>query len=107
MADPTSPSSTDSATQVTARSSGANGTVEMAPAADAPEQQFQIGQSELITDDRTNADIFETTISEEVYEQNYQYGTDTHVPDTWYRNARYLASVEDDGILGSGVLQAP
>jgi ribonucleoside-diphosphate reductase alpha chain len=68
----------------------------MAPAADAPEQQFQIGQSELITDDRTNADIFETTISEEVYEQNYQYGTDTHVPDTWYRNARYLASVEDD-----------
>ena len=96
MADPTSSSSADSATPVTARSSGSNGTVEMAPAADAPEQQFQIGQSDLIDDDRTNADIFETAISEEVYEQNYQYGTDTHVPDTWYRNARYLASVEDD-----------
>ncbi|MFO8100276.1 MAG: adenosylcobalamin-dependent ribonucleoside-diphosphate reductase [Salinibacter sp.] len=96
MAEPTSPSSTNSAPSVTARSSGSNGTVEMAPAADAPDQQFEISQSDLIDDDRTNADIFETAISQEVYEQNYQYGTDTHVPDTWYRNARYLASVEDD-----------
>jgi len=31
-----------------------------------------------------------------VYEQNYQFGTDDHVPDTWYRNARALASVEED-----------
>jgi ribonucleoside-diphosphate reductase alpha chain len=68
----------------------------MAPAADVPDGQFRLEQSDRITDDRTNADIFETTISEEVYEQNYQYGTDTHVPDTWYRNARYLASVEED-----------
>jgi ribonucleotide reductase alpha subunit len=68
----------------------------MAPAADVPDGQFHLDQSDEITDDRTNADIFETSISEEVYEQNYQYGTDTHVPDTWYRNARYLASVEEN-----------
>jgi ribonucleoside-diphosphate reductase alpha chain len=68
----------------------------MAPAADVPDGQFHLDQSDRITDDRTNADIFETAISEEVYEQNYQYGTDADVPDTWYRNARYLASVEED-----------
>jgi len=90
-----SPSSESSA-PVTRRTNGSNGAVEMAPAADAPERQYTIDQSDLIDDDRTNADIFETAISEEVYEQNYQYGTDDHVPDTWYRNARYLASVEED-----------
>ena len=73
-----------------------DGAVAMAPAADVPDGQFHLDQSDEITDDRTNADIFETSISEEVYEQNYQYGTDTHVPDTWYRNARYLASVEEN-----------
>ncbi|MFB6247717.1 MAG: LAGLIDADG family homing endonuclease [Salinibacter sp.] len=73
-----------------------DGAVAMAPAADVPDGQFHLDQSDEIADDRTNADIFETAISEEVYEQNYQYGTDTHVPDTWYRNARYLASVEEN-----------
>ena len=73
-----------------------DGALAMAPAADVPSGQYHIEQSDQIDDDRTNADIFETAISEEVYEQNYQYGTDTHVPDTWYRNARYLASVEAD-----------
>jgi len=58
--------------------------------------QYKLSDSDLITDDRTNDDIFETDISEEVYEQNYQYGTDHRVPDTWYRNARALASIEDD-----------
>ncbi len=58
--------------------------------------QYQLSESDLITDDRTNDDIFETEISEEVYGQNYQYGTDDRVPDTWYRNARAMAQVEDD-----------
>jgi len=58
--------------------------------------QYRLSDSDLVADDRTNDDIFETDISEEVYEQNYQYGTDGHVPDTWYRNARALASIEDD-----------
>ncbi|MFB6097965.1 MAG: adenosylcobalamin-dependent ribonucleoside-diphosphate reductase, partial [Salinibacter sp.] len=58
--------------------------------------QFKLSQSDLLEDDRTNDNIFETDISKEVYEQNYQYGTDDRVPDTWYRNARYMASVEDD-----------
>ena len=58
--------------------------------------QYSLSESDLTTDDRTNEDIFETDISEEVYEQNYQYGTDDRVPDTWYRNARAMASVEDD-----------
>ena len=73
-----------------------DGALAMAPAADVPDGQYHIDQSDQIDDDRTNADIFETAISEEVYEQNYQYGTDTHVPDSWYRNARHLASVEAD-----------
>jgi len=73
-----------------------DGALAMAPAAEVPSGQYHIDQSDHIDDDRTNADIFETAISEEVYEQNYQYGTDTDVPDTWYRNARYLASVEED-----------
>jgi ribonucleoside-diphosphate reductase alpha chain len=73
-----------------------DGAVRTAPAADVPVRQFHIEQSDLIDDDRTNDDIFETAISAEVYEQNYQYGTDDHVPDTWYRNARHLASVETD-----------
>lgn len=73
-----------------------DGAIATAPAADVPAGQYHIEQSDRIDDDRTNADIFETAISEEVYEQNYQYGTDTHVPDTWYRNAKYLASVESD-----------
>ena len=59
-------------------------------------RQYQLSNSDLITDDRTNDDIFETEISEEVYGQNYQYGTDDRVPDTWYRNARAMAQVEDD-----------
>ncbi len=59
-------------------------------------RQYQLSNSDLITDDRTNDDIFETEISEEVYGQNYQYGTDDRVPDTWYRNARATAQVEDD-----------
>jgi len=75
---------------------GGDGAVRTAPAADVPVRQFRIDQSDLIDDDRTNDDIFETAISAEVYEQNYQYGTDDHVPDTWYRNARHLASVEND-----------
>ncbi|MFB6229632.1 MAG: ribonucleotide reductase N-terminal alpha domain-containing protein, partial [Salinibacter sp.] len=58
--------------------------------------QYTLSQSDLVADERTNDDIFETDISEEVYEQNYQYGTDDRVPDTWYRNARAMASVEDD-----------
>ncbi|WP_103019737.1 adenosylcobalamin-dependent ribonucleoside-diphosphate reductase [Salinibacter altiplanensis] len=58
--------------------------------------QYQLSNSDLITDDRTSDDIFETEISEEVYEQNYQYGTDDRVPDSWYRNARAMAQVEDD-----------
>ncbi len=58
--------------------------------------QYKLSDSDLITDDRTNDDIFETDISEEVYGQNYQYGTDDRVPDTWYRNARAMASIEDD-----------
>jgi ribonucleoside-diphosphate reductase alpha chain len=58
--------------------------------------QPTLEESELITDDRTNEDIFETEISEEVYHQNYSYGRDDRVPDSWYRNARYLASVEED-----------
>lgn len=41
-------------------------------------------------------DVFETSISEEVYSQNYQYGDDQTVDDTWRRNARKLASIEDD-----------
>jgi ribonucleoside-diphosphate reductase alpha chain len=45
-------------------------------------RQYSLSESDLITDDRTNEDIFETDISEEVYEQNYQYGTDDRVPDT-------------------------
>ena len=61
--------------------------------------QYQLSNSDLITDDRTNDDIFETEISEEVYGQNYQYGTDDRVPDTWYRNARAMAQVEDDADL--------
>ncbi|PSQ78062.1 MAG: adenosylcobalamin-dependent ribonucleoside-diphosphate reductase [Bacteroidetes bacterium QH_7_62_13] len=79
-----------------AQQSMGDGAVRMAPAADVPDRQLHLEQSDLIEDDRTNDGIFETTISEEVYEQNYQYGTDTHVPDTWYRNARHLASVESD-----------
>jgi len=59
-------------------------------------RQYKLSDSDLITDDRTNDDIFETDISEEVYEQNYQYGRDDRVPDTWYRNARAMASIEDD-----------
>ncbi|WP_263808768.1 adenosylcobalamin-dependent ribonucleoside-diphosphate reductase [Salinibacter sp.] len=59
-------------------------------------RQYQLSNSDLITDDRTNDDIFETEISEEVYGQNYQYGTDDRVPDTWYRNARAMAQVEDE-----------
>jgi len=90
-------SSGESNTQIAARSNGSsNGSIEFAPAADAPSEQYRIDQSERIDDDRTNGDIFETSISEEVYEQNYQYGTDADVPDTWYRNARYLASVEEE-----------
>ena len=73
-----------------------DGAIATAPAADVPAGQYHIDQSDQIDDDRTNDDIFETAISEEVYEQNYQYGTDTHVPDSWYRNARHLASVEAD-----------
>jgi len=97
MAQPSqSPSSAESNAQVAARSNGANGSLQFAPAADAPTEQYQIDQSDLVDDTRVNDDIFETAISEEVYEQNYQYGTDAHVPDTWYRNARYLASVEED-----------
>jgi ribonucleoside-diphosphate reductase alpha chain len=80
----------------TSKGVGGDGAVRTAPAAEVPVRQFHIDQSDLIDDDRTNDDIFETAISEEVYEQNYQYGTDDHVPDTWYRNARHLASVETD-----------
>jgi ribonucleoside-diphosphate reductase alpha chain len=35
-------------------------------------------------------------MSEEVYEQNYQYGSDDTVDDTWQRNAKALASIEDE-----------
>ena len=66
------------------------------PAPAEPSKQFTLEDSDIVSNGRTNADIFETSISEEVYEQNYQYGTDTHVPDTWYRNARAMASVEED-----------
>jgi len=59
-------------------------------------KQYVLDESDLVTDERTNADIFETEISEEVYQQNYRYGADARVPDTWYRNARALASIEDD-----------
>ena len=73
----------------------ANGAMEEASEA-GNDGQFQLSAGSVVTDDRTNDEIFETEISEEVYEQNYQYGTDDRVPDTWYRNARALASVEDD-----------
>ena len=83
--------------EIADRSNGAgDGAVAFAPPADTTEEQYQIDQSDLIDDDRVNADILETSVSEEVYEQNYQYGTDTHVPDTWYRNARAMARIEDD-----------
>ncbi len=59
-------------------------------------KQYVLDESDLVTDERTNADIFETEISEEVYQQNYRYGADARVPHTWYRNARALASIEDD-----------
>jgi ribonucleoside-diphosphate reductase alpha chain len=59
-------------------------------------KSFDLSESDLISDDRTNEEIFETEISGEVFEQNYQYGKDTHVPDAWYRNARYLASAEEE-----------
>jgi ribonucleoside-diphosphate reductase alpha chain len=58
--------------------------------------QYQIDETSILSDDRSNADIFETSISQEVYEQNYQYGKDSRVPDTWFRNARAMAEVEDD-----------
>jgi ribonucleoside-diphosphate reductase alpha chain len=56
--------------------------------------QYKLSESDLITDDRTNDDIFETDISEEVHEGNYQYGTDDRVLDTWYRNARRGADAQ-------------
>jgi len=94
-ADPSPPESAP--TEVVDRPNGrGDGAVSFAPPADTTEEQYQIDQSDLIEDDRVNADIFEPSISEEVYEQNYQYGTDTHVPDTWYRNARAMARIEDD-----------
>jgi ribonucleoside-diphosphate reductase alpha chain len=58
--------------------------------------QHTLDESPLITDPRTNDDIFETEISEEVYQQNYRYGEDDRVPDTWYRNARALAAEEEN-----------
>ena len=57
-------------------------------------QSFALSDSDLVSDPRSNEDIFETEISEEVYHQNYQYGADDRVPDTWYRNARALAEPE-------------
>jgi ribonucleotide reductase alpha subunit len=58
--------------------------------------QYTLEESDVVENGRSNAEIFETSISQEVYEQNYQYGTDGEVPDTWYRNARAMATVEDD-----------
>ena len=57
-------------------------------------QSFNLSESDLISDPRSNEDVFETEISEEVYHQNYQYGADDHIVDTWYRNARALAEPE-------------
>jgi len=42
-----------------------DGAIATAPAADVPAGQYHIEQSDRIDDDRTNADIFETAISEE------------------------------------------
>lgn len=47
-------------------------------------------------DDRTNDEIFQTDISREVYGQNYEFGDDGKIINTWFRNAKALASVEDD-----------
>jgi ribonucleoside-diphosphate reductase alpha chain len=59
------------------------------------QNQIQLSGSEILSDSRTNEDIFQTEISEEVYGQNYKYGKDSRVPDTWYRNARALAQEEE------------
>ena len=88
-----SDSSSDVAASTTQRS---NGHSVATRSATNGSHQYKLSESGLIADDRTNDDIFETDISEEVFEQNYQYGTDDHVPDTWYRNARALASIEED-----------
>jgi ribonucleoside-diphosphate reductase alpha chain len=73
---------------------GGDGALTSVP--DTLEGQYRLSESDLVSNERTNDEIFETSISKEVYEQNYQYGTDRHVPDTWFRNARELASVEED-----------
>jgi ribonucleoside-diphosphate reductase alpha chain len=46
--------------------------------------------------------VFETNISEEVYQQNYQYGDDRHIADTWQRVGAYLAGVEDETAYWAG-----
>jgi len=88
-----SDSSSDVAASTTQRS---NGRSVATRSATNGSHQYKLSESGLIADDRTNDNIFETDISEEVFEQNYQYGTDDHVPDTWYRNARALAQVEEN-----------
>jgi ribonucleoside-diphosphate reductase alpha chain len=60
------------------------------------QSQHRVRESTLVSDPRTNDEIFETGISEEVYEQNYRYGKDDRVPDTWFRNARALAQAEEN-----------
>jgi ribonucleoside-diphosphate reductase alpha chain len=42
---------------------------------------------------------FEMSFSEEVYEQNYQYGDDGRISDTWWRTARALAQAEEDATM--------
>ncbi len=95
---PSESSSADVATSPQESTNGhaSNGVSVATRSAKNGSHQYSLSESDRITDDRTNEDIFETEISEEVYEQNYQYGTDDRVPDTWYRNARAMASVEDD-----------
>ena len=95
---PASPSARSSSADASDDAPPSNGSPSngSSTAAATPSKQFKLEDSEILSNGRSDEEIFETSISKEVYEQNYQYGTDDHVPDTWYRNARALASVEED-----------